>query len=63
VKEKHLRFLWEQNGTRHGAIYFNASLRDLPSSSLWDVAYTIDRNDFRGQSSLNIVVQAVRASG
>lgn len=63
VKEKHLRFLWEQNGTRHGAIFFNSSLDDLPSTTPWDVAYTIDRNEFRGQSSLDIVVQAVRASG
>ncbi len=63
VKEKHLRFLWEQNGTRHRAIFFNASIEDLPASTPWDVAYTIDRNEFRGQSSLNIVVQAVRATG
>jgi single-stranded-DNA-specific exonuclease len=61
VKEKHLRFLWEQKGRKHGAIFFSARLEDLPPSP-WDVAYTVDRNEFRGNVSVNIVVSAVRAA-
>jgi single-stranded-DNA-specific exonuclease len=28
----------------------------------WDIAYTIDRNHFRGRTTLQLVIQAVRAA-
>lgn len=59
IKEKHLKFRFEQGGVAHEAIYFNGAEVDLPKPP-WDVAFTIDRNEFRGRQQLNMVVQAVR---
>lgn len=59
IKEKHLKFRFEQDGVTHDAIYFNGAEVDLPKPP-WDIAFTIDRNEFRGRQQLNMVVQAVR---
>lgn len=63
LKEKHLKFRLAQNGAERDALYFNGAEVDLPRPP-WDIAYTIDRNEYRGQTSLTIAIQAVRkASG
>jgi single-stranded-DNA-specific exonuclease len=59
IKEKHLKFRFEQDGVIHEAIYFNGVEIDLPKPP-WDIAFQIDRNEFRGRAQVNIVLQAVR---
>jgi single-stranded-DNA-specific exonuclease len=59
IKEKHLKFRFEQDGVIHEAIYFNGAEIDLPKPP-WDIAFQIDRNEFRGRAQVNIVLQAVR---
>ncbi|MCK5921896.1 MAG: hypothetical protein KAG66_13205, partial [Methylococcales bacterium] len=46
-------------GHTQDAIYFNSADIDLPNTP-WDIAYTIDRNEFRGRVSLNVVLKAIR---
>lgn len=59
IKEKHLKFRFEQDGVIHEAIYFNGAEIDLPKPP-WDIAFQIDRNEYRGRAQVNIVLQAVR---
>lgn len=61
LKEKHLKFQFVQDGFSHDAIYFNAADLELPRPP-WDIAYTIDRNEYRGRVSVSIIIQAIRAS-
>ncbi len=61
VKQKHVKFALEQNGSRRDAIHFNAAGQKLPRPP-WDIAYTIDRNDYRSRVSVNIVIQAIRSA-
>lgn len=63
LKERHLKFRLSQAGVAREAIFFNGVDHDLPRAP-WDIAYTIDRNEFRGSVSVTIAIQAVRkASG
>ncbi|MEM9283259.1 MAG: single-stranded-DNA-specific exonuclease RecJ [Verrucomicrobiota bacterium] len=59
IKEKHLKFRFRQGSADHEGIYFNSSDLDLPQGQ-WDIAFTIDRNEWRGRVKLNMVVQGVR---
>lgn len=61
LKDKHLKFLFVQDGCSHDAIYFNAAELELPRTP-WDIAYTIDRNDYRGRVSVSMIIQAIRAA-
>lgn len=61
IKEKHLKFRFSQDGIEHEAIYFHAAGMPLPKPP-WDIAFTIDRNQFRGQEKLSVVLQAIRAA-
>ena len=61
MKNNHLRLQLRQGYVEHDAIYFGGGERDLPDPP-WDVAFTIDRNHFRGRTSLQIIVQDVRAA-
>ncbi len=61
ISGKHLRLELYQNGTIREAIYFGAAELDLPPLP-WDVAFTIQRNEYRGKQSLQMHVQSVRAS-
>lgn len=61
IKERHLKFRFEQDGAELEAIYFNGAEASLPKPP-WDVAFTVDRSEFRGREQLNVVVQAVRKS-
>ena len=55
LKERHLKFRFEQDGVEHEGIYFNAAGIDLPKG-LWDIAFTIDRNEFRGRTRVNLTL-------
>jgi single-stranded-DNA-specific exonuclease len=59
IKEKHLKLKLSQNGVSRDAMYFNGAGQELPRPP-WDIAYTIDRNDYRGQIGVTIAIQAVR---
>ncbi len=61
LKNKHLRFILQQNGHQRDAIFFGAGDRELPKPP-WDVAFQINRNTFRGDTSLQIVIQDVRSA-
>ena len=61
LKEKHIKFSLMQNGSNHDAIYFNAADLDLPRPP-WDIAYTIERNEFRGRVSVSMIIQAMRTA-
>ena len=55
----HLRLFLRQGSGECDAIYFNGALRKLPEPP-WDVAFTIDRNVWRGRSSLSVSIQDIR---
>jgi single-stranded-DNA-specific exonuclease len=59
IKEKHLKFRFEQEGVELEAIYFNGAGIDLPKPP-WDIAFMIDRSEYRGREQINIVLQAMR---
>jgi single-stranded-DNA-specific exonuclease len=59
IKEKHLKFRFEQDGVEMEAIYFNGAELDLAKPP-WDIAFLIDRTEYRGREQINIVLQAVR---
>ncbi len=62
IKERHLKFRFEQNGVEQEGIFFNAAELELPKPP-WDIAFTIDKNEFRGRTQVNMVLQALRKSG
>jgi single-stranded-DNA-specific exonuclease len=62
LKERHLRLRLDQDGVARDAMFFNGVDHELPRPP-WDIAYTIDRNDYRGAVSLTMSIQAVRKSG
>ncbi len=59
IKEKHLKFRFEQDGIEQEAIYFHGAGIDLPKPP-WDIAFTIDRSEYRGREQMNIMLQGVR---
>ena len=61
LKNRHLRLSLKQGIHERDAMYFGAADRDLPDPP-WDIAFTIDRNLFRGRTSLQISVREVRAA-
>ncbi|MDA7666305.1 MAG: single-stranded-DNA-specific exonuclease RecJ [Verrucomicrobiales bacterium] len=61
ISNKHLRLELYQNGTIRDAVYFGAAELEL-SAPPWDVAFTIQRNEYRGRESLQIHVINVRSS-
>jgi single-stranded-DNA-specific exonuclease len=61
LKGNHLKLQLAQEGVVREAIYFGGGEIDLPRPP-WDVAFTIDRNVYRGRASLNISIKAVRTS-
>jgi len=61
LKQKHIKFSLMQNGSNHDAIYFNAAELELPRPP-WDIAYTIDRNEYRGRVSVSMIIQAIRSA-
>lgn len=61
LKNHHLKLSLQQDGHRQEAMFFGAGQRELPSwQEPWDIAYTINRNTFRGRTSLQLIIQDVR---
>lgn len=59
LKNNHLKLTFRQGYVEREAIFFSGGEHRLPDPP-WDVAFTIDRNHFRGRTSLQIIVQDVR---
>ena len=63
LKNQHLKLSLKQNEHWHDAMFFGAGERELPGlEEPWDIAFTINRNVFRGRTSLQIIIRDVRPS-
>lgn len=61
MKNQHLRFMLRQGYYEQDAVFFGGGEHPLPDPP-WDVAFTIDRNTFRGRTTLQLIVQDLRAA-
>jgi single-stranded-DNA-specific exonuclease len=61
MKNNHLRLFLQQHDTEHEAVFFGAGETPLPPPP-WDIAFTINRNTFRNNTSLQITIQNLRSS-
>ncbi|WAC21044.1 single-stranded-DNA-specific exonuclease RecJ [Luteolibacter sp. SL250] len=61
MKNQHLRFMLRQGYHEQDAVFFGGGEKALPDPP-WDVAFTIDRNTFRGRTTLQLIVQDVRGA-
>jgi single-stranded-DNA-specific exonuclease len=61
MKNQHLRFMLRQGYHEQDAVFFGGGEYPLPDPP-WDIAFTIDRNHFRGRTTLQLIIQDVRAS-
>ncbi len=61
MKNYHLRFMLRQGYCEQDAVYFGGGERPLPDPP-WDVAFTIDRNHFRGKTTLQLIIQDLRTA-
>jgi len=61
LKEKHLKLEFQAGRQKLGAIFFNGATDPLPRPP-WDVAFTIERNEFNGRTDVQIQVVAIRSS-
>ena len=59
MKNNHLRFMLRQGYHEQDAVFFGGGEYPLPSPP-WDIAFTIDRNTFRGRTSLQLIIQDMR---
>ena len=60
VGTNHLKLFMRQGIVERDAIFFNGAERELPNPP-WDIAFTIDRNVYRGRASLSISIQEIRS--
>ena len=60
VGTNHLKLFMRQGMVERDAIFFNGAERELPNPP-WDIAFTIDRNVYRGRASLSISIQEIRS--
>jgi single-stranded-DNA-specific exonuclease len=61
MKEKHLSLMLRQGRDEHRAVWFAGASEELPPLP-WDIAFTIERNEWQGSVSAQIQIKAVRAS-
>lgn len=61
MKNNHLRFMLRQGYHEQDAVFFGGGEFPLPDPP-WDIAFTIDRNTFRGRTTLQLIIQDVRAA-
>lgn len=59
LQGNHLRLCLRQGTCECDAMYFNGGSVQLPDPP-WDIAFTIDRNVWRGRSSLTMSIQDIR---
>ena len=55
----HLRLCLRQGNCECDAMYFNAGRLKLPDPP-WDIVFTIDRNTWKGRTSLAMSIQDIR---
>ncbi|MFK7909244.1 MAG: single-stranded-DNA-specific exonuclease RecJ [Akkermansiaceae bacterium] len=60
LKNHHLKLSMKQKECWQSAMFFGGGQGELPPQP-WDIAFTINRNNFRGRTSLQIVIQDVRS--
>jgi single-stranded-DNA-specific exonuclease len=62
MKEKHLRL--EFGSRRHSVrgVFFNSPRPEELPRPPWDVAFYLEANHYRGQTNLQLTVQAIRQS-
>lgn len=61
LRERHWKFDFYQEGTTKAGIWFNGAHEQLPKPP-WDVAFYVDRNTFRGETTVQMLVQDMRVS-
>jgi single-stranded-DNA-specific exonuclease len=61
LKEKHLSLILRQGNRERRAIWFNAAAESLPQAP-WDIAFTVERNEYQGLIAPQIHLKAVRAA-
>ncbi len=65
LKEKHIKFDFYQDGVMRTGVWFNGVRENaklqLPNPP-WDVAFYVDRNTFRGQTTVQLLVQGLRSA-
>jgi single-stranded-DNA-specific exonuclease len=61
MKNHHMRFMLRQGYHEQDAVFFGGGEYPLPDPP-WDIAFTIDRNTFRGRTTLQLIIQDVRAA-
>lgn len=61
LRNAHLRLHLRQGLNEHEAVFFGGGERNLPDPP-WDIAFNINRNTFRGRTSLQIIVQDIRSA-
>ena len=59
VNDKHLILRLRQRNHRRRAVYFNAASESLPPAP-WDVAFRIRADQYKGETLLDMQIQAVR---
>ena len=62
LKNNHLKLWLRQGQDEKDAMFFGGGERELPEPP-WDVAFTIDRNYFRGTTSCQMLVRDIRPAG
>jgi single-stranded-DNA-specific exonuclease len=60
MKNNHLRFMLRQGYNEQDAVFFGGGEQPLPDPP-WDIAFTIDRNTFRGRTTLQLIIQGLRS--
>jgi len=61
MKNHHLRLMLRQGYHEQDAVFFGGGEHPLPDPP-WDIAFTIDRNTFRGRTTLQLIIQDIRAA-
>lgn len=61
LKNGHFKFWLRQGMSEKDAIFFGAGEREFPEPP-WDIAFTIDRNCFRGNTSCQMLIRDIRAA-
>jgi single-stranded-DNA-specific exonuclease RecJ len=59
LKEKHLRLDFQAGRHRMQAIFFNGATQPLPRPP-WEVAFTVERNEFAGRVNAQMQIVAIR---
>ncbi len=61
MKEKHLSFHFRHRGSAARGVWFGGAVHTLPPPP-WDVAFTVERHEYEGEVSAQLLVTAVRAT-